>query len=231
MTYGYFEINNQKSTDFDLYIDTEISLISPEVKGEFVEIDGRDGEVFFTDGKLKNVSKSFSVYLMPTEVSQQQRVTEISNWLKSNIGWKQLYFSGDSEYIYQGIYTDEYSIEENITSFGKAVLTFTIKPYKYFKDSLSPIEITNGQYLENEGSRPSNPLLRIEGSGDITIKFGSNQLRLKGIDQGIIVDLQAQVVTSLDGSRPAYDKVYTYPFPKFPVGRHRVTWTGNATKV
>lgn len=32
MTYGYFEIDNQKSSDFDLYIDTEISFASPGVK-------------------------------------------------------------------------------------------------------------------------------------------------------------------------------------------------------
>ncbi|MEY8498908.1 distal tail protein Dit [Enterococcus avium] len=232
MSYGYFTYNNLKSVDFGLYIDPNFSFSSPSIAGEFVKIPNKDGEVFLTDRSLKNVSRSFPVYFLPRNNENiVQQTTDISNWLKTDIGWKELTFSGDPEYLYSAIYTDEYEVDKNIESFSKSILTFTIKPYKYLKDSLDPIEVTNGQYLTNKGTRPSKPLLRVEGTGDITVKFGSNQLRLKGIDQGIIVDLQAQVVTSLDGSRPAYDRVYTYPFPVFSVGRHRVTWSGNATKV
>ncbi|MEB7428493.1 phage tail family protein, partial [Enterococcus faecalis] len=229
---AYFEYKGKKSSDFFLDIEGNVSFGSAGSDISLEEIPGIDGDIAVSNHRLKGLGKTFPCRLrLPSNKKIEDITNDISNWLKTDISWDDLFFSEEPQFVYRAIYYEEYDVERIVSFYGKTSLKFRIKPYKYFKDSLSPIEITNGQYLENKGSRPSNPLLRIEGSGDITIKFGSNQLRLKGIDQGIIVDLQAQVVTSLDGSRPAYDKVYTYPFPKFPVGRHRVTWTGNATKV
>lgn len=228
----YFEYKGKKSSDFFLTIEGNVSFGSASYDLSLKEVPGVDGDLAVSNQRIKGLDKIFPCRLrLPPNKKIEEVITDISNWLKTDISWDDLFFSADPQFIYRALYYEEYNVERIVSFYGKTALKFRIKPYKYFKDSLSPIEVTNGQYLTNKGTRPSKPLLRIEGTGDITIKFGSNQIRLKGVDQGIIVDLQAQVVTSLDGSRPAYDKVYTYPFPDFPVGRHRVTWTGDVTKV
>lgn len=229
MTYGYFEIDNQKSSDFDLYIDTEISFASPEFKGEFVEVSGQDGDPFLTDGKLKNVPKSFPAYLMPTEVSQQQRATEISNWLKNSIGWKDLFFSGDEEYIYQAIYTAEYEIEANIVDYGKTILTFTVKPYKFLKTGL--VEQTLSTSITNPTKRISRPKITIKGSGNITLQIGKSTYNLKNIDGGVVIDVLYDQVKSLDGTRPQWDKITTYPLPGIAPGNNNVLTTGTVTEI
>ncbi|MFZ7301628.1 hypothetical protein ACLSY4_14760, partial [Enterococcus gallinarum] len=211
MTYGYFEIDNQKSSDFDLYIDTEISFASPEVKGEFVEVSGQDGEPFLTDGKLKNVPKSFPAYLMPTEVSQQQRATDISNWLKNNVGWKELFFSGDKEYIYQAIYTAEYEVEANIVGYGKTILTFNVKPYKFLKTGLTEEVLATS--ITNPTNRISRPKITIKGTGNITLQIGKSTYNLKDVDSGVVIDVLYDQVKSLDGTRPQWNKITTYPLP------------------
>ena len=228
----YFEYKGKKSSDFFLTIEGNVSFGSASYDLSLKEVPGVDGDLAVSNQRIKGLDKIFPCRLrLPPNKKIEEVITDISNWLKTDISWDDLFFSADPQFIYRALYYEEYNVERIVSFYGKTALKFRIKPYKYFKDSLSPIEVTNGQYLTNKGTRPSKPLLRIEGTGDITIKFGSNQIRLKGVDQGIIVDLQAQVVTSLDGSRPAYDKVYTYPFPDFPVGRNRVTWTGDVTKV
>jgi phage-related protein len=229
MSYGYFEIDNQKSSDFDLYIDTEISFTSPEVKGEFVELSGQDGDLYLTDGKLKNVSKSFPAFLMPIEVSQQQRATEISNWLKNNVGWKDLFFSGDKEYIYQAMYTAEYDINANIADFGKTVLTFNVKPYKFLKSGLT--EKTLVTSIDNPTKRVARPKITIKGSGNITLKIGSSTYSLKDVDGGVVIDVLYDQVKSLDGTRPQWNKITTYPLPGISPGKNSVLTTGTVTEM
>lgn len=229
MTYGYFEIDNQKSSDFDLYIDTEISFASPEVKGEFVAVNGQDGEPFLTDGKLKNVNKSFPAYLMPTEISQQQRATEISNWLKNNIGWKDLFFSGDKEFVYQAIYTAEYEVEANIVEHGKTILTFNVKPYKFLKSGLSEQSLSTS--ITNPTQRIARPKITIKGTGNITLQIGKSTYNLKNVDGGVIIDVLYDQVKSLDSTRPQWDKITTYPLPGIAPGNNNVLTTGTVTEI
>lgn len=80
MQLGCFEFDGRMSTEFGLLIDPELSFSSPKVKGEYIEVPGRDGESFYTEGKLSNVSKSFPVYLPNKNLEVVS--TEISNWLK-----------------------------------------------------------------------------------------------------------------------------------------------------
>ncbi|VEE82045.1 distal tail protein Dit [Enterococcus hirae] len=228
----YFEYKGRKSSDFFLFIERNVSFGSAGSDISLEEVPGVDGDLAISNQRLKGLDKIFPCRLrLPSNKKIEDVTNDISNWLKTDISWDDLFFSEEPQFVYRALYYEEYDVERIVSFYGKTTLKFRIKPYKYFKDSLDPIEVTNGQYITNKGTRPSKPLLRVEGTGDITVKFGSNQLQLKGIDQGIIVDLQAQVVTSLDGSRPAYDKVYTYPFPDFPIGKQKVSWTGNATKV
>ncbi|WP_430609682.1 distal tail protein Dit [Enterococcus sp. DIV0876] len=229
MTYGYFEIDNHKSSDFDLYINTEISFSSPEVKGDFVEINGQDGDLYLTDGKLKNVSKSFPAYLMPTEASQQQRATEISNWLKNNVGWKELYFSGDKDYIYQAIYTDEYEVEANIGEHGKTILTFSVKPYKFLKSGFDEQVLSTS--IDNPTQRIARPKITIKGTGNITLQIGKSTYNLKDIDGGVIIDVLYDQVKSLDGTRPQWNKITTYPLPGINPGLNNVLITGTVTEI
>lgn len=229
MTYGYFEIDGQRSTDFDLYIDTEISFASPEVKGEFVEISNQDGDPFLTDGKLKNVNKSFPAYLLPITVSQQQRATEISNWLKNNVGWKELFFSGDKEYIYQAIYTAEYEVEANIVEHGKTILTFSVKPYKFLKSGLAEQSLSTS--ITNPTQRIARPKITIKGTGNIVLRIGASTYSLKDVDGGVIIDVLYDQVKSLDGQRPQWNKVTTYPLPGISPGKNNVLITGTVSEI
>ena len=230
MSEAYFEIDGQKSTEFGLQIAAEISFNSPEVKSEFVDIDGQDGELLLTNGNLRNVPKSFPVFL--NRISGKtyvQQITEISNWLKSKTGWKELTFSGDPNYIYQATITDEYSLDLTLEDSGRGVVSFICKPYKFLKTGLT--EQTLGASIENPTKRPSNPRLKIRGSGNITISIGNATWSLRGLESGIMIDTLTQTVTSLDGARPAWDKITTYPLPTIAPGRQNVLVTGTVTDI
>lgn len=224
MDLGFFKFNNKESTDFGLMIADDIKLISPQVRGEFVEIAGADGEILTGDKKLKNAKLSIPVYIDDDEL-----VSGVSSWLKGDVQWHQLEYFLDNEFVYQAIFTDEYDFSNTFNEFGKAVLTFNLKPYKFLKAGLS--EQNLGANIINPLGRTSKPKLTIKGNGNVTINIGSSTLTLKNVDGGVIVDSLYQTVTTLNGQAQAWDKVTSYPLPTIAPGKQSVTTTGNVTEI
>lgn len=227
---NYFEYLGKKSTDFGLRIEEGISFDSPELDLEFVEIKGRDGDVPIDNERFKSVNKTFPVTMFPIDgKSKSEQMTDISNWLKSNKSYVSLTVANEPLYSYLALYHEQYSIEQFLRYYGRAVLNFKIMPYKFLKTGLS--EISLGTSITNPTKRPSRPKITIKGSGNITLKIGNSTWTLKNIDGGIVIDTLLDVVTTLDGKRPTWDKITTYPLPKINTGQNVVTITGTVTEI
>lgn len=223
---GYFKYKGKYSTDFNLAISEDISFSSPQIRGNFEEIKGLDGELFLSDNKLRNVPKKFYVLMLDKSIDN---ISGVSNWLKSDANWGELETSIDQDYIYQAIFVDEYDFESTAEDYDKAVLTFVCKPYKFLKTGRE--EITLGTNIINPTNRPSRPKITIKGTGNITFKIGDALWEFKNVSGGIIVDTLLNVVTTLDGQNLAWDKMITYPLPKIAPGKQLVTKTGTITDI
>lgn len=227
---NYFEYLGKKSTDFGLRIEEGISFDSPELDLEFVEIKGRDGDVPVDNERLKSVNKTFPVTMFPINTkSKSEQMTDISNWLKSNKAYVPLTVANEPLYIYLALYHEQYGIEQFLRYYGRAVLNFKIMPYKFLTTGIS--EIALGTSLTNPTQRQARPKLIVEGSGNITITIGSSVWKLRDVDGGVVIDSLFDNVTSLDGQRPAWDKITTYPLPKINPGQNAVTVTGSVTEI
>lgn len=230
---AYFEYKGIKSTDMYLRILNEISFPSPEADIEFVEIMGKDGELAIDNDRLKGVNFSIPCSLhLPENKTIEEAATEISNWLKNDIGWHPLRFSSSPKYEYIAMCYEQFDVEETLKQFGKTVITFRLKPYKRFVGEKS-IVLSNGQTIVNEGTRIAKPLIYIEGHGDITFKNnGKDWLMLTGVDGHITVDSESMNVYR--GNVVQFTKMKSHLKPLFPVlenGNNRIEWTGDVTKV
>ena len=225
---SYIEFNGAKSSDYHLFMEAGLTFNSPALNLQLQKIPGQDGEVAVGDGKLLNTKLSFPFRLRIFDGSNVEVVSKnISNWLKKDALWHELYFDGDPDYIYQGIYYEEYNVERIVSWYGKCVLNFTVKPYKFLKSGLAPL--TSPAALNNPTTRDARPLITIKGTGNITLQIGAETLMLKNVDGGVVVDSLKQVVTNLDGTRPAWDKVTSYPLPVIKPGNQAVLTTGTIT--
>lgn len=231
MTKSWFEYKGINSLDMHMYIENDIVFPSPEADIEFIEVLGRDGELAIDNERLKSVSFSFPVRIkLPKNKDINQISTEISNWLKSNIGWHPLKFSGSPEYEYIAIIYEQFGIEETLRQYGKSVITFRLKPYKR-KINTKPIILTNGATLVNIGMRKSKPLINITGSGNISLKNnGEDWLTLRSVDQRITIDSELMIVYK--DNIPQYAKVVDLKgFPILNEGHNKITWSGNISKL
>lgn len=233
MDKGYFEYKGINSLDMHLRIVNDISFPSPEADIDFVEVLGKDGDVAIDNERLKGVNFPIPVQLrLPEDMDVNTMATKISEWLKTDIGWHPLRFSGSKDYEYIAMCYEQFNIQETLKQFGRTVINFRLKPYKRKIDK-QIIELTNGMAVLNLWNRESEPLISIEGSGDITLKNnGIDWLILKGVDGYIIVD--SEIMSVYKGNRPEFNKMNSTLRPLFPMfhpGENIITWTGNITKI
>lgn len=226
---SYVEFNGHRSDEYDLYLEAGLSFSSPARDMEFEKIAGIDGEIAIGDQTLKNTKLSFPFRLRNMGETVEKRAEEISNWLKKDALWHDLIFGGDPKHVYSAIYVDEYDIDRIVSTYGKVVLGFTVKPYKFLKSGLTPL--TSPATLNNPTTRDARPLITIKGTGNITLQIGAEKLTLKNVDGGIVIDSLKQVVTNLAGTRPAWDKVTSYPLPVIKPGKQTVLTTGTVTSL
>lgn len=233
MARAWFKYKGISSTDMHLHIENDISFPSPETDVEFTEILGRDGDIAVDNKRLKSVPFPIRVRIKtPPGLSINEIATEISNWLKSDVGFYPLEFSGSPDYEYIAMCNQQFDIEETLKNYGKTVIMFRLQPFKRYKRA-NLMVVNNNDTLHNKHSRKSLPLIEVKGSGDINIKNnGVDWLKLRSVNESVTVDSELGQVYK--GNRPQYDKVIDLGENQFPVlnkGENKITWEGNVTKL
>lgn len=234
MNRGFFEYKGKRSTDFHLYIENELTIPIPEQDIELMEIVGKDGDLAIDKKRLKGVSKSFPCILdVPIGRDVASVAKEISEWLRNDVGWDKLIFSGYEGYEYEALCYETFNIEETLRTRGKTVINFRLKPYKFKVGSRESLNINNGQAIVNTEKRPSKPIIKITGTGNITVKNnGIDWLILTSVDGYITID-SARMSIYKDNTS-LFSKMNANLSPLFPLlgpGENKLTWTGNVTKL
>lgn len=197
---------------------------------ETLEIPGRDGTLLVDNKRLNSVSQTFP-FLVKQGVNSERLSSEISEWLSIK-GYQEFEKSWDADYVYRAAFIEGIELSEVVGQFGKVPLTFLFYPIKYLKSEQKEITISNDQTITNKGNVPSNPLIRLTGSGDTTITINGRQTKLKGIQGELIWDAERKLVYK-GNFTSQWDTVVAeqgqYNAPKLDVGANVISWTGNFT--
>lgn len=230
----YFVYKGRTSKEFGLVINNDLFFTVPERDVTLHEVPGVDGDLAIDNGRLKGFNKKFAVSLIVPENKTLDQVTkEISEWLRSDVGWDKLTFTGYLDYFYEAICYESFDIQDILKTFGKAIITFRCKPIKYKNNMQSNLQITSGQTIVNTEKRASKPLIKITGTGNITIKNnGLDWLVLTAVDGYITID-SARMSVYKDNTS-LFSKMNATLDPLFPLlmpGENKLTWTGTVTKL
>ncbi len=228
MSTAYFSFNGKKSTDFNLFITTDIKYKSTSYDVETIEIGGRDGVLLKDKHRLKPVEQDIPMKVK-TRGNTHKNAYKISGWLNVK-GWKRLEFSWDKEHYYLATFVEGFDIEEVMSVFGNLIVRFLIHPIKFRKDGEKTITLTTGITVKNLGDYPSKPILKFTGNGDGVLNINGRTLSLKNVQGALVVDSARQMVYS--GKSSAWEKIVrteTHSMPFFDVGKNTITWTGNFT--
>lgn len=223
---GTFTFNGTDSSRFGLRVTSDYVINSTGQDIDTVAVAGRDGDLLLPNNRLKSVTIE-----LPCTIMSNRKLTDvegdISNWLNV-AGYKDLTLSWDQDFIYRSAFIETFEIASLMRQFGKVKLNFLTYPVKFYKQGRTTQTLSNGATVNGLGNVNAKPIITLIGSGDCTLTINGRKTKLRGIQNTIVLDMQANQVYS--GNLPAWDKVVRSPqfqMPYFDYGRNLISWDGN----
>ena len=218
---------------FGLEMLTELTIENAVRDIETIEVPGRDGVILIDNDRYKGVafSPKFIMWKKDTFVSFEEQQNALTNLMTGSYGYSEMTILGNSNYTYMARVVDEVRITLDDEVSAEVEINFSLKPIKYITSGLDTVDLVNGAILNNIGKVPSNPMILLIGTGNVTLTIGSKTVVFKNITDGVVVDLEHKTVTNLDKNSPKWETLYTWPLPSLPVGSNKISWDNSSFKI
>lgn len=193
-----------------------------EPSGEVASLHGVNGSYRILDGSFKSYERTFKFYI--------KKLTDISvivDKFQSNDNILEFSYHPESVF-YANFLTATYKPNGNHA--WELTIKLTMQPFRYPK-SVAPVVLTSAGTIDNIGTVYSEPIIEIEGDGDVSITIGNKTMYLS-LKNKATVDCR-------QGRQNIYNATGSIQntlrkrggFFEIPVGRSGVTFTGNVRKV
>ena len=228
LTSAWFEFAGARNTDKGVRLLSLPVRYHPAARGELVQVPGRDGYLWASDGAFDNV-----LTRVQCQTTDDADMAVVDAWLR---GAGELRFSDDPERFYRARVTKEFSRSAAMNRFVNQTftVTFDCQPFLYHRE-VDDIPLTSSPAtVTNPGTYASAPRLTIEGTGTAVLTIGTQIVEVDDLGGGIIIDselvecfdltetqLKNSVVTLMDDA-----------FPTLAPGANIISWTGDGvTKI
>ncbi|NMA00791.1 MAG: hypothetical protein GX924_07160 [Clostridiaceae bacterium] len=105
---------------------------------------------------------------------------------------------------------------------------FEVQPFFWLGSGLETVTLTSAGAISNPGNLPSKPIIKIYGSGNITLNVGAKSYQLTDVNEYIAIDSDLKQVYKEQLNQ---GKKLVGGFPTLNVGSNNISWTGNVTKL
>lgn len=221
MSMHYFIFDGVMSINQRLYIVKKDTYKGAARDLTFTAVPGRSGDLITDNNRYKNVKITYEVVALEASTKDIPAIArELKDWLLSKVGYFKLSDTYDPEFFRLAAYADEFDLEQELSSLGRAKITFNCKPFKYSIHGQTEHTTTESSlWLKNPYPFTALPYIRINGSGDISLAVRDDkneyhkQIHLKGVDEYIEID--SETMHAYKGSENENSKVYSMDFPQF----------------
>lgn len=220
---NYVSFNNHALTDFGVYISGTGIYGSAERDYEEVEVPGRNGSVYLDNNRFKNVEVTYPAFILGGNFSSD--IANLRAFLGSSPGYHRLddtYYPNEYRMaIYAGPFEPEVHDSLEGASFD---LTFICKPQRFLKSGDNAQNVSSGDTIYNPTYYTSKPLIRVVGSGTITINSVSVQIN----ENSDYTDLDCELEDAYHNNDNRNGNVVTpnIDYPSLVSGANTITYSG-----
>ena len=159
------------SADYGVYITGSGVYNAPKRAVENIVVPGRNGLLTIDQGRYENITVEYPAFAFgKTREEFQQKITSFRNAIMSQIGYQRLEDTYHPDEYRMALYAEGLDVDvKPYGSSGKFKLSFNCKPQRYLKEGEQPLLIASGENLINPTEHSSEPLLVVNGYGDIGI--------------------------------------------------------------
>lgn len=226
---GLLVYGGEASSDFGMVIAEAPTFERSTRKQEVFNIPGRNGSVIIQQDAWNDVPRSYKVWLTKKgEEDLSTSVDALLGWLNSKKGYQRLEDNFEPNVFRLAYYSGGSNFENHLTQYGNGTLTFTCRAERFYKDAEHPIEVTNGDKLNNPTRYTSKPLIHIEGTGAVTIAFGGATMSATLADY---INIDSETMNAYRLPAENKNNNISGTFPTLLPGINTIAITGTVTKV
>ena len=158
------------SADYGIYISGDGVYNAPERAVEFVDVPGRNGAIELDQGRYNNITVTYPAGVFATTQEEfQEKISAFRNAILSQRWYQRLEDTYHPDEYRMGVYLSGLEVSPvNYNHAGEFELTFNCKPQRWLTVGEYPIPVKSGDVLENPCLFDSEPLIEIEGYGDVS---------------------------------------------------------------
>ena len=209
--------------DFGVIISGAKSFGTAERDVEQISIPGRDGDLFYDNGRFKNVTIAYDAYISRNFI---ENYNGFNAWLLSHGGYCRLEDSYQPEIFRMARFTaglqSEPVIRLGVVAFS---IVFNCKPQKFLKSGEAPMALTAAGKVYNPTRFPAKPLVRCYGSGG-TVTINGTPVTVTGCSAYADIDCELMEVYEGATSRNGTTTLVNGAFPELDPGENAVSFTG-----
>lgn len=206
-----------------IFLIEELPIVpTANVKQDIIEIDGRHG--FLTDSQEAYEPIDIDVEL---KIYKKEDIQKIRNIFK---GSGELIFSNQPDRYYKATIISKLDFERVVRQFCKVLITFKLQPHAYeIKDNTIKLTAAETSYtLENNTNATSQPEITIYGTGSAILIIGSETIRIKDINDHIILDYELKESYRIINSSPSSaNKDVNCDYLEIQTGDTLIEWSGD----
>lgn len=220
----YFGDDNFNAVSIDGWVLNRVGFLTPLRDVETIAIPGRDGLLTLDNGRWNTTTGKYQCFI---QSGYADKKNDIQVWL-SQIGFVRLEDTFDSNVYrmarFDGI--DEVKVLDN--DIARFDINFEFMPQKWLKEGETQISVGSSDKVRNPTQFDAKPIITVNGSGDGTLRIGSNTITLANITNGLTIN--SDFCRTYVGTTPMDDRM-SGEYPTLPPGDTTIRWSGGITSV
>lgn len=226
----WFDWNGVRCTTYGIHVSQQPPITFAGERVTFTDVPGRSGSLTVLEGEDVYSDITMTAQCFITDESQ---IAAIGAYLK---GGGNVTFANRPEGYYKARIINQIPLEQVMR--GRLnknfAVNFRCKPFLYVPNE-TPIHKTVGGNITNGGNVYSEPIIKVTGSGDVTLMVGTTIIELTGIDGHIIINSELQeaykITDAQTGTATLQNDKMAGEFPRLTPGLNGISWTGTVSAV
>ena len=212
--------DGKSSGDFGVWISGGGTFNAPARDVETVSIPGRNGDIYFDNGRFRNITVSYPAFISRRF---QPRIDDFRAWLCGHIGYFRLEDTYHPDEYRMALFKGGLSVStapRNIA--GRFTLSFDCKPQRFLKSGEIPISYSTNGTIYNPTEYDAKPLIRCYGTSG-AISVGGVWMGVSACDS--YIDIDCELMEAFEGNVNRNSNVGG-EFPTLKSGQNAVGFSG-----
>lgn len=222
----YFTFGSVDSRNFDAWVFEDNTHGTPKRAITLQDIPGRNGSLLIDQKRYANIDHEFECIIFE---DFDNNLRGLLGGLLSQPGYSRFEDSEHPDEFYLAVYKDDIKVTSRDGAVGKFKLSFNRKPQRFLKTGEASTTLTATGSIENPTAFNSKPLLRVYGTGTLTI--GDDTITIS--QAATYTDIDCDMMEAYKGttSKNEYVSVSSLDFPVLRPGVNGITLGTGITKV